>query len=591
MLQIQNISQLQKIQEVVQGIAEAISSALMFDVEIMDSNFVAIGATGRIRSHIGIKQSSSHVARHVVRCGLSLTVENPGKHPICTECKLTENCFYTAALLCSINLNGQVLGTISMVSFDDTQREQLLQRQGQYLDFIARMGELLAGQVQLHEAMCKLTENDNYLKTIIDCISEGVIAVDSSSNIVYFNRSAEKILNHRYSLIAGKPVSDYFPDSLLYDVLKHRIAMEDKEVTYHTKHKKTRLLCSGYPIVIGKQIVGAVESLKELSSPKRPASSFVYRQEPATFDDIKGNSLALRSLIEKAMKVAAGNSTVFLSGESGTGKELFAQAIHCASPFSSGPFQAINCSAIPDSLLESELFGYDEGAFTGAKKGGKPGKFELADGGTLFLDEIGDMPISLQSKLLRVLETGKLERIGGTREIAFNVRIITATNRNLENMIEQKQFREDLFYRLNVIPLRVPSLRERQEDILHLAEHFLEKYNILLGKQVAGLEKGIQEKLMSYSWPGNVRELENVIEYAVNFEQSSRITLSSLPRTMLVEKEHPEGDMELKLYVKGQEKQLIENMMAETGTSLKAKKAIAKHLGISLTTLYTKLKG
>jgi sigma-54 dependent transcriptional regulator, acetoin dehydrogenase operon transcriptional activator AcoR len=341
---------------------------------------------------------------------------------------------------------------------------------------------------------------------------------------------------------------------------------------------------------LGDTVVGAVKTFKDIKGITRLAGSLANRHEKITFEDIQGESPAIRSLIERAKVVAAGRSTILLRGESGTGKELFARAIYQASPFKNGPFQVINCSAIPESLLESELFGYEEGAFTGARKGGKPGKFELADGGTLFLDEIGDMPLFLQAKLLRVLESSTLERVGGTRECHFNVRIIAATNCDLERMVAQGQFRADLYYRLNVIPLFVPSLRERLEDIITLAKFFLEKYGFLLGKQIGSLNAEVQETLLNYHWPGNVRELENVIEYAVNFEQTAQIRKVSLPQWLLNKQQSGDRTARLKSQTREWEYEVIGRMIEELGTSLEAKKAIAGRLGISLTTLYRKLK-
>lgn len=584
--------ELQQIQELVQGVAEAIASALNMEVEIFDNNLVVVGATGRIRSKIGFKQETAHVTGHILKVGSSYTIENPGKHFLCARCKIRNDCFCTAALVCPITVNGRILGTISLLSFDREQREKLLDRQGQFLDFIARMGELIAGQVQLKEALNQVASSERHLKTIIDSVSEGIIAVDAETNITYLNKTAEYLLNSVVEPAIGRPIKQYLPDSPLPAVLQKRTAITGKEVNLAggASDNAGKLLCSAYPIMLGEQAVGAVQTFKDIRQVARFARGLLNNPEQITFDDIKGNSPALKNLIRQARIVAAGNSTVLLRGESGTGKELFARAICQASPFRDGPFQVINCSAIPETLLESELFGYEGGAFTGARKGGKPGKFELADGGTLFLDEIGDMPLSLQAKLLRVLESRKLERIGGVKEYTFNVRIIAATNRDLEKMVAQGQFREDLYYRLNVIPLFIPSLRERQEDVITLAEFFLEKYNFLLRKKISDISNEAKELLLDYHWPGNVRELENVIEYAVNFEQTSSIRKNSLPQWMIYKDKVSALSSRLKIQTREKELEIIRRMLEEMGSSLEAKKAIAARLGISLTTLYRKLK-
>lgn len=581
--------ELQHIQKIVQEVAEAIASALVMDVEIFDNNLVVVGATGRIRSKIGFKQDTAHVSRHILQVGSSYTIEKPGEHFLCKQCRIKNSCFCTAALVYPITTSGRMLGTISLLSFDEKQREMLLSRQGHFLDFIARMGELLAGQVQLYEAHAQIASNQKHMTTIIDSVSEGIIAVDGKSNISYLNKAAERLLNLQSDLIIGRPVEHLFKDSILPSVIQNKMPVSVGETNFKKDNRERKLIFSAYPIIVDDNVVGAVKTIRDVKLLKRFAGG-LRNEEQVTFDDIKGSSASLQKLIERARVVAAGRSTILLRGESGTGKEIFARAIYHASPYRGGPFQVINCSAIPEALLESELFGYDEGAFTGARKGGKPGKFELADGGTLFLDEIGDMPLFLQAKLLRVLESNKLERVGGTREYPFDVRIIAATNRNLEQMVAQGQFREDLYYRLNVIPLYIPSIRERREDILVMAEYFLKQYNFLLGKNISYMDHDVRELFLQHHWPGNVRELVNVIEYAVNFEQTKSIRKSSLPQWM--QNKHSVGTKQpgLKSKTREWEYEVISRMMEEMGNTLSAKKAIAEHLGISLTTLYRKLK-
>ena len=274
--------------------------------------------------------------------------------------------------------------------------------------------------------------------------------------------------------------------------------------------------------------------------------------------------------------------------ETGTGKGLFARAIHSLSARKDKPFVAINCSAIPESLLESELFGYEEGAFTGAKKRGKPGKFELAEGGTLFLDEIGDMPIHLQAKILRTLQERTIERVGGNTSITVDIRVISATNRPLETMIINGEFREDLYYRLNVIPLNLPPLRQRREDIQLLLEFFTKRYNQVFNKDILGFSPKALATLFEYHWPGNIRELENVVEYAFNIEPNEIIREDSLPVKL---KQFNNGTHESTLKtLKEVEKKSIEHAIDIYGTSVESKKQIAKVLGIGIATLYRKIK-
>lgn len=310
------------------------------------------------------------------------------------------------------------------------------------------------------------------------------------------------------------------------------------------------------------------------------------------FEDIVGSSLAFRKVKEEARRFAQGNSGILIQGESGTGKEVFARAIHTASRNSAGPFVAINCAALPENLIESELFGYEEGAFTGALKGGKLGKFELANHGTLFLDEIGEFPIHLQAKLLRALQEKKIQRVGGTNEIEVSVRIIAATNQDLEELSRNGQFREDLYYRLSVIPITLPPLRQRRSDIGELAEHFLRIYAKALQKDLFGIDKAAMDRLYEYSWPGNIRQLQNTIEYAVNISTGSYITTADLPKKIL---ETAAGgfsgsDKICLRPLSDVEAEYILEAIRVYGDDLSGKLKAAEVLGISKATLYRRLK-
>jgi transcriptional regulator with PAS, ATPase and Fis domain len=312
--------------------------------------------------------------------------------------------------------------------------------------------------------------------------------------------------------------------------------------------------------------------------------NYLGKEQKITMVDILGKSQAIENAKGRAFQVASSDSSVLITGESGTGKEMFARAIHYASSRASRPLISINCGAIPEGLLESELFGYEEGAFTGAKKGGKPGQFELANNGTLFLDEIGDMPLHLQVKLLRALEDRHIQRVGGTKPVFINVRIIAATNKDLERLLLSAEFREDLYYRLNVIPLHIAPLRERPEDIESYAIHFTDKYNTLLKKSIGYPTKEVLDRLYSYSWPGNVRELENMVEYAINMERGAQISVSSLPERILAEHKR------INYCVKDLERKIISDAIATHANNGNAINNTCTSLGISRSTLYRKLK-
>ncbi|NLL19545.1 MAG: sigma 54-interacting transcriptional regulator [Clostridia bacterium] len=348
--------------------------------------------------------------------------------------------------------------------------------------------------------------------------------------------------------------------------------------------------------VIG--IVTGNDALQALERKTRRSLSY-YQQELTrtrdyqyTFDNLIGRGERIKWLKREAQVAARTNSTILISGESGTGKELLAHAIHCASPRSNAPFIKVNCAAVPEHLLESELFGYEEGSFTGAKKGGKLGKFELADGGTIFLDEIGDMPLAMQAKLLRVLQEREVEKIGRTDVVRVDVRVIAATNKDLEQMVKEKEFREDLYYRLNVIDLHLPALRDRREDIPLLIEHFLKTLGTELGRKIKGITPQAENLLVQYDWPGNIRELRNSLERAIalslndvldveDFKGLSGDDVPVKPTVPVM----PVGT--LAEAVEKAERETIKNALSYTNYN---KVATARVLGVHRSLLYRKLK-
>lgn len=317
-----------------------------------------------------------------------------------------------------------------------------------------------------------------------------------------------------------------------------------------------------------------------------------------SFDNIIGSSPSMALVKQRAFQISSSDSTVLITGESGTGKDLLARAIHSESPRKGKPFISINCAAIPDTLLESELFGYTKGAFTGAERSGKLGRFQLAEGGTLFLDEIGDMPLHLQSKLLTALQNHQIDPIGSTSPVDIDVRVIAATNKDLEKMIEDNSFRADLYFRLNVIPIHVPPLRERPEDIELLLNSFIDKFSAQLNKPVFFMDDSVKSLLLNYDWPGNVRELENVIEYAINMAASNTIHLPDIPdRLKGTHQDTASADCKTAAFsgtLKEQlalfEQSIIEAALDKHGRSLEGKRKAAEELNISESTLYRRLR-
>jgi len=384
------------------------------------------------------------------------------------------------------------------------------------------------------------------LDTVLNIIHDGIIVVDERGKITLVNQAMANFLTLPPEKIIGKHVTEIMLDTRLHIVASTGISETSDVLTIQGKP----LIVSRLPIIREGKVVGAVGKavFPQLAEVKELAEKLRFLEKKMTFfqeelqksktaqDIMKGmvaESTVMKRLKEEITIVAASSSTVLITGESGTGKEGVAHAVHLCSDRYKGPFIKVNCAAIPENLLEAEMFGYVEGAFTGAAKAGKPGRLEMADGGTLLLDEIGDMTLALQSKLLRVLEDREFERLGGTKSIKVNVRILAATNKNLNKAISEGEFRMDLYYRLNVINLHLPPLRERTTDIEPLTHFFITKYNHILNGDVMGIADNAMSALLNYSWPGNIRELENVVERAVNYTRIGLIQLSHLPNQLL----------------------------------------------------------
>ncbi|WP_319778136.1 sigma 54-interacting transcriptional regulator [Maridesulfovibrio sp.] len=370
-------------------------------------------------------------------------------------------------------------------------------------------------------------KREKWFRTLFDGMSEGIVSVNSKGIINTANSVACRILNAPYESLVNTYVGEITPkNNLLMECMQKRIPVNRRK-SVMTSTGRVDFYGSAKPILDSQgEFVGAVLLMKDLQEVRAMVDA-VMTPIDFKFDDFIGECPAIKNLITFAKRIAELDTIVSITGESGTGKELFARAIHFESG-RPGPFIPINCAALPEQLIESELFGYIDGAFTGAKKKGKPGLFEAAHNGTIFLDEIGDMPPGPQAKILRVLQEGCVRRIGGVEEIPVNTRVITATNKNLNDMVAAGDFREDLFYRINVLNIQIPPLRERDTDIILMAGKFLNRFNRKLEKKEQTISASGQQKLLDYSWPGNVRELQNVIERASIFSNSNEISADSI---------------------------------------------------------------
>jgi PAS domain S-box-containing protein len=370
-------------------------------------------------------------------------------------------------------------------------------------------------------------------ESIMESLADGVFTVDLDWNITFFNRAAARVTGVPQEEAVGRKCWEVLRSSVCDGACVLKSCLESDQARSNRALYFVRADGSKVPVSISAaplkdrrgRVIGGVETFRDLSAVQLLKKKLDGRY---SLEDIHGRSPALARILEILPQIAASGASVLLSGESGTGKELFARALHSLSPRAKGPFVAVNCGALPENLLESELFGYKAGAFTDAKKD-KPGRFQAAHGGTLFLDEIGDLPLGLQVKLLRALQERAVEPLGATKSVPVDVRIIAASNRDLEDMVGRGRFRQDLFYRLNVARLVLPPLRERREDIPLLAELFVSRQNLLQGKDVDGVDPEVLRILMSHPFPGNVRELQNIIEYAFILCPAGPIRPAHLP--------------------------------------------------------------
>ena len=371
---------------------------------------------------------------------------------------------------------------------------------------------------EVNEYHKKLVFAKHYVDTVVDSIAAGIMTSDMDGNIKTLNKHIVDMFGYTEDEMKQKKAYDLFDDwDNAIRNIENKDQFMDEDVFVHSRKNVLQYNLSMYPISDGAgNLDGVVYVFKETRKVRKLANKIMGRRAIYTFDKIIGQNKEFLKTIDFAKQVADSKSTILIMGESGTGKEVFAQSIHNHSNRSNENFVALNCGAIPKNLIESELFGYDEGAFTGAKRSGHPGKFEIADGGTIFLDEIGEMPLDMQTRLLRVIEEGTVGRIGGTKEIVVDVRIIAATNKDLVEEVSRGNFRKDLFYRLNVLPIRLPSLRERKDDIPLLIDYFMERISRRINKRMLEIPEDYMKDLVEYNWPGNIRELENLIELMLN---------------------------------------------------------------------------
>ena len=583
------VVRLYDIKEYLQSYANAISNILKIDVEIVDENLNRIIGTGFYEEKVGINiKKNGLVYSETLRTRKMQVIENPGKNKLCKKCIDKDNCFEKMEISYPIYYGEDTFGVIGLVCTSDQQREALMENFESIMAFIGHMSELIAAKiVEQNEEMIQ-RKNLVFLKQIINSVNDGVIIIKNNNIISSINLKGVKELGVNTNIV-GQSIKveltdDYFQESQIYNV--------------EIDGKKYEVVGKLIPSSTNLEDYNSVLIFNKLKKIKEEAITLTYGINKTNIFSILGDSKKMMILKSKIRKISNSNSTVLITGESGTGKELVARAIHYEGNRRDKPFIAINCGAIPETLLESELFGYDKGAFSGANSNGRMGKFELANKGVIFLDEIGDMPLYLQVKLLRVLQEKTIVRIGSNKLISLDIRVIAATNKDLKELVRRGKFREDLYYRLNVIPIEIPPLRERKGDLELLLNSLIDKYNIEFNKSVYLIEDNVLEMFRKYKWYGNIRELENVVEFMVNLCDEKGIINETMLPDSFIESFHEQMGLEKNGYndikeiipLKDIEKKYIKKAIEIYGDTTEGKKIAAKKLGIGIATLYRRLE-
>jgi len=448
--------------------------------------------------------------------------------------------------------------------------------------------EAIENQLRKEEVQEEKNRAFELLSAASESVAEGLLAVDNEGRIIHINLVAQKIFGLSEKVETGQLLKSILgPDEKFSEMANQLLWKTDVEIVYDQGGIRIDCICSARPFYKKDgPIAGVVYTLREINKVRSMVNRMVGATARFYCEDIIGESEVVKDALKLIFVAADSRSNVLLTGESGTGKELFAQAIHNHSARSEGPFVAVNCAAMPRELIQSELFGYNEGAFTGAKRGGNPGKFELADEGTIFLDEIGDMPIELQVNLLRVLQERKIMRVGGQKVIPINIRIIAATNKDLLKAVEEGRFRQDLYYRLNVLRIHIPPLRERGQDIELITMHLVKVFSESLGKEIKGVKPEFLEAIGNYSWPGNIRELQNAVEYAINVAEGDYLSPHDLPTGF-----HSQPVLMQKVGKAVSLTEVEKNTIVSTLDKFEGNiTKTAKTLGIGRNTLYDKLR-
>ncbi len=497
-------------------------------------------------------------------------VLTPGSMASCIGCRFNGNCPATLEILKRVTLADYPVGVLSFSAFSKSGHDRLARDMEYFKRAISDFSLLLSNLLRGTEDTPAGGSLDSHLAALTELSPDGLLLTDRQGDILSMNSQALGML----SGFCLKSIRDFFPSGLVDLILEG----EPVENYAAPAGRESAFSVTAVPARAGEEITGAAIRLARRSSVPTPKARL------AETSAMRGSGAHMASVKRRMRKLVNSPSSIFISGETGTGKGLLAQSIHSESGRRDKPFVTISCANIPETLFESELFGYEAGAFTGALKSGKRGKLEMAEEGTLFLDEISEMPMNMQAKLLNVLQDRRFERVGGTRSVPVNARIISASNADMGQRIAEGRFRADLYYRLNVINIEMLPLRERIEDLPELLAAFLDKFNRQLDAHVLSFRQEVLDLFYRYSWPGNIRQLENIVEYCVNMAEDSKVTLDDLPAYFLREVNQQQPPT-----LKGAEYAAIRDLLNQYGWDVKGKTRTAEALGISLRTLYRKM--
>jgi len=575
------MTKLRKIQEAVVQYAKIMAEVVQVDVIIVDIDFFRIAGTGiyehEINTYVG---NTAFVFDYVMRTGKQMIIENPGCHKLCIKCPNRGNCNETYEISAPILLGDTPIGVIGLACLTKQQKEYIQQKQTTYLEFLRQIADMIAAKAMEQEEKERNRELNQILSEMVNHVDQSVLVLGEKDNILTGNKAAIKQLElETVENLTEETVKIQATGDIMNNLREYELTIRDRNYT---------VMGSLYDMKNSSDSASSMLLFSDIQLLQSQLYGYSQKARAYSEEGIIGSSAITRDLTKSIKKIARANTTVLITGESGTGKEVVAKAIWKESDRADKPFVVINCASIPDATMECELFGYVAAAFPGADPAGCIGEFELANNGVIFLDNIGDLPLHLQGKLLRVLQEHRITRVGSSQSIPINVRIIAASNRNLYEMMEKKAFREDLYYRLNIIPIHIAPLRERKEEIEEFVIYFIDRYCRLQEKKFNYMDPEVIKLLRRYDWPGNVRELQNVVEFMVSmmeedgFIGKSNMNLELWSISTGVEDQYVHTIQEL-------EEKEIQKALWIYGDSTEGKRRIAQKLGIGMATLYRKL--